>query len=338
MTEPRQESAIDLLAIGESMVMFTPDPPQPLVDATAVAIHVGGAESNVATYLAELGYRAQWASLVGDDPFGRIILRRLSSAGVDVRSVVTVRGRPTGVYIKDPGDGATSVYYFRHQSAASAMAPAFVSRALEARPRVLHLSGVTAALSQTALDMLTEALALPREGRTTTFDVNYRPGLWRREEAAPVLARLANRSDVAFVGMDEAHSLWGCESPQDVRDVLPSCGKLVVKDGAHGAYSLGAESTTFEASLDVDVVEPVGAGDAFAAGYIAAALEGCGEAERLRMGHLLAAAALTVSSDHGPLPPVAELRRLRGLGVEDWSLLRIEAALDAPFVPMRRGA
>jgi 2-dehydro-3-deoxygluconokinase len=318
--------AVDLMAVGESMVLFTPDPPRPLVEASSVAIHVGGAESNVATYMADLGYRAQWASLVGDDPFGRIILATLTDAGIDVSPVETVAGAPTGLYVKDPGELRTSVYYFRANSAASTMTPAFLERALTARPRVLHLSGVTAALSDSARETVRAGLDLARDGSpVVTFDVNYRPALWTAEEASPVLADLADRSDVTFVGLDEAGVLWGCRRPEDVRDMLPHAGRVVVKDGAVGAYTFGGSGTTFEPSISVEVVEPVGAGDAFAAGYLAAMLEGCPEPQRLRMGHLTASAALVVSSDHGPLPDVEELRTMRVLDADRWSALRFAA-------------
>lgn len=317
----------DLATVGESMVMFTPDPPVPLADARQVAIHVGGAESNVATYLAELGFRTQWASMVGDDPFATIILRRLATSGVDVSGVETVAGARTGVYVKDPSDGVTTVYYFRHLSAATLLTPDFLARALTSRARVLHLSGVTAALSSTALDLLWEALdGRSRYGAVTSFDVNFRPGLWTAAEAAPVLAALANRSDVVFVGLDEANVLWGCANAEQVREVLAGASRVVVKDGANGAYTLGPEGVAFEPSLRVSVVEPVGAGDAFAAGYLAAALEGCAERQRLRMGHLLASAALTVSSDLAPAPSRADLLRCRDLTVEEWSQLHVEPA------------
>src|SRR5919201_807035 len=82
----------DVVTIGETMVMLTSAAPTPLAEAKSLAMYVGGAESNVATYLAELGYRVRWASRLGDDPFGDLILRELEGAGVDTSAVVRVPG------------------------------------------------------------------------------------------------------------------------------------------------------------------------------------------------------------------------------------------------------
>jgi 2-dehydro-3-deoxygluconokinase len=294
-------SGFDVVCAGESMALVTPDPPAPLELGGPMRLEVAGAESTVACYLAMLGARTAWASRVGDDPLGRLLLARIGSYGVDTSLVEVDPEAPTGVFFKDPGGERTSVYYYRAGSAASRLGPHLVPAlsGLE-HPGLVHLSGITPALSASCAALVDAVLDSPA---TVSFDVNYRPALWPADRAAPELARLAARADIVFVGLDEAQALWGIRTPGDVRALLPKPATVVVKDGAAGAHSDG----TFVPARPVDVVEPVGAGDAFAAGYLYARLTGRAEADRLRLGHLVAGAALRVTGDVGVLPPTTEL-------------------------------
>jgi 2-dehydro-3-deoxygluconokinase len=287
--------AFDVVCVGESMALVTPDPPAPLEFGGPMRLEVAGAESTVACYLAMLGARAAWASRVGDDPLGRLLLHRIDSYGVDTSLVEVDAAAPTGVFFKDPGE-RTTVYYYRAGSAASRLGPSLVP----SLSGLVHLSGITPALSASCAALVEAVL---ESGATVSFDVNYRPALWPVAAAGPELARLAGRADIVFVGLDEAQALWGVRTPADVRALLPGPATVVVKDGAVGAHS----DDTFVPALPVDVVEPVGAGDAFAAGYLYARLTGRAEADRLRLGHLVAGAALRVTGDVGDLPPTHEL-------------------------------
>jgi 2-dehydro-3-deoxygluconokinase len=292
-------SGFEVVCAGESMALVTPDPPAPLALGGPMRLDVAGAESTVACYLAMLGVRSAWASRVGADPLGQFLCERIASYGVDTTLVAVDPAAPTGVFFKDPGE-RTTVYYYRTGSAASRLGPDL----LPSLSGLVHLSGITPALSSSCAELVEAVLASPL---TTSFDVNYRPGLWSVPDAAPVLLRLAGRAGVAFVGLDEARTLWGVDTAADVRALLPSPGVLVVKDGAVGAHSFGPDGHHFVAAPPVDVVEPVGAGDAYAAGYLYGLLRDRPEPDRLRLGHLVAGAALRVTGDVGELPPVAEL-------------------------------
>jgi 2-dehydro-3-deoxygluconokinase len=233
--------------------------------------------------------------------------------------------------------------------------------------RVLHLSGITAALSDACLSLLRE-LTAPGEGRPmVSFDVNHRAGLWRDAEGPRVLLELARRADIVFVGEDEAEGAWGVAGgPAAIRAVLPEPGVLVVKQGAKGAtafVSAAAEwglvaqfpapllaagsraagaapdpqraaprkrgqattppACTFVPALDVDVVATTGAGDAFAAGFLSATLRNLPMRDRIRHGHLWAAAALTVPGDLAVPPSRAHADRLAAVGDEAWGTLRL---------------
>lgn len=308
----------EALCLGETMLMVTPAGAEPLEDADLCLLRPGGAESNVAMYLAGLGHDVGWVSRVGDDAPGRRLLRSVGETGVGT-SLVEVSGRePTGVYFKDPGPGGTRVHYYRSGSAASRMDRALVPRLAAAQPSLLHLSGITPALSESCADLVQHLLLDRPLGPTRlSFDVNHRPSLWTRD-AAPELLRLARAADVVFVGLDEAEVLWGCTSPHAVREVLgPAVDRpgpvLVVKDGDVGATTFSDDGVTAVPAVPVDVVEPVGAGDAFAAGWLSAALRGQDQERRLRTGHLLAGVALTSPADYATPPDRVEVdRRLDG--------------------------
>jgi 2-dehydro-3-deoxygluconokinase len=286
----------DVVCVGETMALVTPDPPGPLTAGAPMRLEVAGAESTVACYLAALGARTAWISRVGADPLGRAVRDHVAGFGVDVSMVDTDPEAPTGVFFKHVED-RTTVWYYRRGSAASRLGPG----ALRAESRVLHLSGITPALSASCAELVHRGLSQVDSIRS--FDVNHRPGLWSAADAAPVLAGLADRADVVFVGLDEAERLWDTATPDDVRKLLPGPGTLVVKDGATGATAYTDGRATFVPAGRVDVVEPVGAGDAFAAGYLYGLLRGWPDERRLRLGHRVAAAALRVTGDVGPLPP-----------------------------------
>jgi 2-dehydro-3-deoxygluconokinase len=303
----------DVCCVGETMVVLAPDPPSPLIGADLLRRGIGGAESNVACYLAGLGLRVGWVSRLGADPFGAYVRAGLTAVGVDCSLVGTDPDAPTGVYFKDPG---VRVHYYRRGSAASRLDRSVWAGVAAAGTRYAHVSGITAALSDSCADLLAYLLAERPVPATISFDVNYRPALWSPERAGPVLADLANRADLVFVGLDEANTLWGCRTADDVRAVLPAPATVVVKDGEVGATAFGAEGRVYVPAPAVAVVEAVGAGDAFAAGYLFGALRGRDVAARLTIGHRLAAVALATTGDVGvPPDPETLLADLGGLNV-----------------------
>ncbi|MFC5718961.1 sugar kinase [Streptomyces gamaensis] len=459
--------AADVVCLGESMVTFRPSRPGRLgrlADVSSFDRGIGGAESNVACALARSGHRARWVSRVGADGFGDHLTEAVAAYGVDVSAVTRDAERPTGVYFRTAGERCVSdgpgqtdaspaeVAYYRAGSAASAMSPANVPREVAWSGRILHLTGITAALSTGCLALL-RTLTARRPGRPlVSFDANYRPGLWRTSPEGPsVLAELARACDIVFVGEDEAEAAWGVRGPEAIRAALPEPDVLVVKQGARGATayvrpgagdsgSAGAggaapgsgmraapvggtaadaaagavapghprgpgtggvpdgrtpvpggdvrpgesgsgvdaglvggpaadalaragapggdvrprrpgtgpgagpvggsgagaslrvparDVVTFVPALRVDVVAPVGAGDAFAAGFLAGTLRGLPVGVCLRWGHLFAAAVLAVPGDLAEPPAPALVERLAALDDDAWGRLR-PVAQDTP--------
>jgi len=286
----------EVLAVGETMALVAPAAAEPLESAADFRIDAGGAEANVASHLAALGRRAAWAGAVGDDALGRRLVRQLAERGVDTSGVAFDPGAPTGVYLKDPGAG---VHYYRRGSAASRLGPDFVAELGFDGVRVLHLSGITPALSPSC-EALFDALvdAAHAAGAAVSFDVNHRAALWPSTDAAARRLRAAAaRADIVFVGRDEAAALWGTASAEDVRALLPEPAHLVVKDGAVGATEFHVAGVEHVPALPVELVEAVGAGDAFAAGWLAAWLDGAPAVDRLRAGHERAVVVLADTAD-----------------------------------------
>ncbi|SCK16034.1 2-dehydro-3-deoxygluconokinase [Streptomyces sp. AmelKG-E11A] len=330
----------EVVTLGESMVTFLPTVPGPLADVPAFERGIGGAESNLACTLARAGHRVRWISRVGEDGFGTHLVRAIAACGVDTGGVRHDDRRPTGIYFRTAGERAVrkderaaaeaaplaEVVYYRAGSAASAMSPATMDVPALLAGRILHVSGITAALSAGCLALLREVTA-PRAGRPlVSFDVNYRVSLWPdATEAGHVLRVLADASDLVFVGEDEAAVAWGVTGgPEAIRAALPGPALVVVKQGAHGAVALGADgSRDFVPALTVDVVAPVGAGDAFAAGFLSATLRALPVRDRLRHGHLMAAAALTVPGDLAVPPSRERADRLAALDDTAWGTLRL---------------
>jgi len=297
------------------MALFVPAEPGPVEAVRTWTRSTGGAESNVACHLAGLGVRAAWVSAVGDDPFGRAVVDFVAGHGVDTSGVVVDPDRPTGVYFKTPG----GVRYYRRGSAAAGLGPALLADLPPAD--LVHTSGITPALSASCHALMDALLRAPRS-HLLSFDVNRRPAL---DQDPALLRELASRADIVLVGHDEAEALWGADDPAVIRRLLPRPSEVVVKQAERGATLVAPDgSTVFEPALRVDVVEEVGAGDAFAAGYLAALLAGDPPGRRLRAGHLRAASALRTHDDVGPPLPRGMVATLLDATEEQWRAAHIQ--------------
>jgi 2-dehydro-3-deoxygluconokinase len=317
--------ASQALCIGESMALFVPAGPGPVHRVRDWRRSVGGAESNVACHLAALGIESAWVSAVGDDPFGHALLAEIGAAGVDVGDVRIDPDRPTGVYFKEAGATGSPVRYYRAGSAAANMGPELLSRLDLSGVELVHLSGITPALSAGCHELVRALLEAPRDGRLVSFDVNWRAPLWTGRNRQD-LAALAERADIVLVGDDEAEVVWGTGDPIRLRELLPEPRALVVKHGSRGATLVQEdELAVFAPALQVEVVEPVGAGDAFAAGFLAATLRGEPPITRLRHGHLQAAPTLLTHDDVGPPLDPALARDLLAADEQAWSRIRLTA-------------
>jgi 2-dehydro-3-deoxygluconokinase len=299
-----------LVTLGETMGLVAADGIGTLEYAKSFTLGIGGAESNVAIGVARLGGDATWLGRVGPDATGDLIERRLRAEGVHA---MVIRDQAfTGLMVKYRRTGALlHVDYHRQGSAGSRLVPADVPADLVTGARILHVTGITPALSDTARATVFHAVETARSaGVTVSVDVNYRSKLWSRYDAGPVLRDLVSRADIVFAGPEEAAVLLGAEVP--AADGLAALGpaEVVIKDGARGCTALIAGDRFSVKALEVKVVDPVGAGDAFVAGYLCDRLAGAEPADRLATAIAAGAFAVTVPGDCEGLPSRTDLTTL----------------------------
>lgn len=300
---------IDVVTAGEVMGAVQADG---LVRLGAGArLSIAGAETNVAIGLARLGHSCAWVGVVGRDQLGALALRTLRAEGVDV-SWVRRDDAPTGILVSEERlAGVARVDYHRRASSGSLLAPADLLAALEPAPRVLHLTGLTMALGDQPAQAVRAAVAAARDaGALVCFDVNHRQRLWSAATARSVLAPLAPLLDLVIASDDELPLLApaGDDLPAQAQALLDGgVGEVVVKLGAEGATSYTAKGAVHAPARPVTVVDTIGAGDGFVAGYLSGLLDGLDVSGRLDRGVTVGAFVVSTAGDWEGLPLREEL-------------------------------
>ncbi|HEU5042577.1 MAG TPA: sugar kinase [Nocardioidaceae bacterium] len=300
----------DCVTFGETMALLYAQPTVPLAHATAFTRSIAGAESNLAIGLARLGHRVGWFGRVGADAFGTAVLGALRAASVDVSRARVDDAAPTGLLVRDSHpQRRISVLYYRDGSAGSRLGPEDVDEEYVASARMLHVTGITPALSETALAATEKAVAIAKQHNViVAFDPNLRTRLWSPADAAPVLQRLAADADIVLVGHHEGELLCGRPEAPAIAGWFGTGGQtVVVKQGAAGAWATDGEREWSADAHRVSVVDPVGAGDAFDAGYLSAVLHGHDVATALQHGCAAGALAVQGPGDTDALPTREDL-------------------------------
>ena len=304
------------------MLALAPPAGETLRDADILAIDHAGAESNTCVGLARLGLQVAWVSRLGADVAGDRIIAAIHHEGVDVQWVERDARRPTGLMLKDPGTG---VRYYRRDSAASVMAPSLLDSVPVADARAVLVTGVTALISETAH---AAGLALLDRARGLRIvDPNLRSGLWGSDRRAGLVLAFIVRCDLLLAGVDELSEILGAASAAKMGRAAEAgaagqAGKAGGMDLAEAlarqAAALGPREVVVRGGDTVGVladgswseidirrgaaVDPIGAGDAFNAGYIAVRLRGGSVSEALRAGTHCGAAVTTAVSDTSAFP------------------------------------
>jgi 2-dehydro-3-deoxygluconokinase len=312
---------LDVVTYGEAMAMFVAAEPGPLAHATQFTRRIAGADLNVATGLARLGFKVGWMSRVGRDSFGRYVLDTLAHEGIDASCVTVDERYPTGFQLKSRNDDGSdpAVEYFRKGSAASHLSRDDYVADYVLGARHLHLTGIAPAISASSRELAFHLAAEMRAaaGKTITFDPNLRPTLWPSAgEMARTLNALAALADWVLPGLAEGRQLTGRDTPADIAAFYLDQGArgVVIKLGEAGAYfrtADGREGTVGGERVE-RVVDTVGAGDGFAVGVISALLEGRPVEHAVARGNRIGALAIQVIGDSEGLPTRAALDRLEG--------------------------
>lgn len=313
MTAPR----FDVTTIGETMLRLSVPIGARLSDARSLDVEIGGAESNLCVALARLGRRTAWQSRMPEHALADAVLRTLRADGVDVSAVARADGERLGTYFIELASAprASQVIYDRAGSAAAGMGPGDISWEHLLDTRILHLTGITAALGDGPYAAMTEAMRRARAaGVRVSFDVNYRAKLWDAEAAGAGMLPLLAEADVLFCKSADAARLFGCAGePRPQMEALRRLTRattIFCTFGEHGAALLHGDAFYSQPALPVQIVDRIGSGDAFAAGALDGILDGDPELG-LRRGVALAAIALTQHGDR-VLSTRAELESVMG--------------------------
>ena len=302
MSNKQRTPRFDVTSLGESMLRFSVPTGERLDDAQSLDVEIGGAESNVCIALARLSRRCAWVGRLPDHALGNAIVRALRADGVDVQAVRRVPNERLGTYFIEYATQprAISVIYDRADSAAARMTVADVDWDYLLDTRVLHLTGITAALSDSSYTIVGEAIRRARAaGVLVSFDVNYRAKLWDAPTAGAKLRPLIADADLLLCKSADAALLFDCGG--EPHDQMHSLQKLTRAQaicctfGANGAALLHEDRFIQQPAIAVQIVDRIGSGDAFAAGVLDGWLDNDWE-DGLRRGVALAAIAL---SQHG---------------------------------------
>ncbi|WP_438347048.1 sugar kinase [Paenibacillus sp. FA6] len=295
----------EIVTFGESMGLFTAQDSRGLEYASTLSKSFGGAESNVAIGVSRLGHRAGWFGRLGNDPMGNMIYKSVRGEGVDVSQVLFSEEEPTGLMIRENASGKSSVHYYRKGSAASRMMPYHLDPMYIESASILHVTGITAAISASGLETVEAAIDIAKKsGVKVSFDPNLRLKLWSLEEARPVLLRLAEKADYFLPGLDELQLLYDTDDTSYIFEKLSQLpGISIIKGGPDLTYVLEAgvlnEVPYFKAE---QVLDTVGAGDGFCAGFLAGLLKGYSAIEATRLGNLMGSMVIQAVGDWEALP------------------------------------
>lgn len=303
---------LDLVGIGEPMVLFQVPPPGTLRTADTAHISVAGAELNVCAAIASLGGRAGLLSRVGDDLPGQRVLREMELLGVSREHTVVDATEPTAVFLREtPSDGRRQVTYYREGSAASTMDASDLTRLWAShRPRAVSVSGLTAALGPGLPDLIRAAAESAAEhGVAFVLDANLREGLPFLHRAIDTVTAVLPLTDLLALGTDESVQLFGTAEPGEVFAAARAAGasEVVLKAGADGCWYEGERGEPAHVpAMPTRVVDPIGAGDAFLGGYLGARLSGAPTRASAVLGARLAARVIQSLGDTQGLPSPEE--------------------------------
>ena len=309
------EPCFDVTALGEMLLRLSVPSGERLENARQLDVHPAGAEANVVTLLARLERKTSWLGSLPNNPLGRRALNALRAAEVDTSHVIWRETGRMGTYYVEFGEPprGIQVTYDRAHSSTTQLSPDEIDWASLLNTRLLHLTGITPALSSSCREIVTQAILRAKENSVpVSFDVNYRQKLWTEIEARETLLPLMQSAELLFCSQADAKRLFNCTgSMQEVAQEMLELTKahsVIVTFGAEGALLWDGKDWQHQRSQAKQIVDRLGAGDALAAGVIHGWLDGDLVAG-LRYGTTLAALALTQFGDM-VLTNRAELLRL----------------------------
>jgi sugar/nucleoside kinase (ribokinase family) len=310
----RRERLLDVVCMGEIMVQFNAVTRGPLRNVALFEKHAAGAEGNVAIGVSRLGGASGIITRVGNDEFGHFLRATLMAENVNTSHVAVDQDFPTAVFFIQRGfpiPDKSEAYYYRRNSDGSKLGSKDLDPKYIASAKIFHVTGVTPALSETAKEATSAAVRIAKEHNVTvSLDTNIRLKLWTEGEARTTLFPLCKMADVLFTSGPDAKIILGTDDPVEITKILHKSGvaTVVVKLGEKGAFASSKGETVTQPMIHTSVEDPTGAGDSFAATFLATQLKGWKPQESLRAALATAAMVVTVRGDYENIPDMAALR------------------------------
>jgi len=298
---------MDVITIGDGMITFNPVTTGPMRFVEKYIKKLGGAELNFAIGCARLGIKTGWISRLGNDEFGRYIYNYVRGEGIDVSQVKLVDGYPTSLNFKEiMEDGSGRTFYYRKDSPTFTLTPEQLDENYFKQAKLLHVTGVFPAIGGKNFQVAMKAINLAKEnGLLISFDPNIRLKLWSKEKAKESLLQFLPYVDIVLTGEDEAEILLGVTEHKKVIEKFKSFGVkyVVIKRGENGSIGFSPdEYIEAEAIKPRKIVDTVGAGDGFDAGFIYGILNGWDLNRSLRFANAIGSMVVSVSGDNEGLP------------------------------------
>jgi 2-dehydro-3-deoxygluconokinase len=297
----------DIITIGDAMITFNPSSTGPMRFVHSFDRKVGGAELNVAIGCARLGLNTGWISRLGNDEFGRYIKNFVRGEGIDISKVELVDGFPTSLNFKEiMEDGSNKTFYYRANSPTTTLTPEDLDETYFQNTKLLHITGVFPAIDEKNTDIIKHAISLAKKhGLLISFDPNIRLKLWSKEQAKKTLLEFLPFVDIILTGEDEAELLFGVKSPKDIIEKCKEFGisYIAIKRGDKG--SVGFYNNVYHEAPPIKpkkVVDTVGAGDGFDAGFIYGILNDWPLEKALAFANTIGSMVVSVSGDNEGLP------------------------------------
>jgi 2-dehydro-3-deoxygluconokinase len=303
------DKRFDVAALGEAMLEFnqtTPGQPHYLQG-------FGGDTSNAVIAAARAGARTAYLTRLGQDSFGDALMVLWQREGVDTSGIERDPNAHTGIYFVTHGEKGHEFSYLRAGSAASRMTPGWLPRELVRQSKILHVSGISLAISASARETAFEAMAQARRaGTVVSFDSNLRLKLWPLEEARAAITRAAGLCDLFLPSVDDVTALNGLTDPDAIVDWSRGLGakQVVLKLGGDGAVASDGARRERIAGHRVEVVDATGAGDCFAGNLLARTALGDSLFDAARYANAAAAIAVQGFGAVAPLPRPAQVEPL----------------------------
>lgn len=308
---------LDVISIGDGMITFDPISEGPLRFVNQFQRKIGGAELNVLIGCARLGMKAGWVSRLGNDEFGKHIFNMVRGEGVDVSEVQLLEEYPTSLNFKEiQANGNTRTFYYRHKSPTEQLFVEHISDDYLKQAKILHVTGVFPSILEKNRTLILEVMKRAKAlGVKVSLDPNIRLKLWSKAEAKETLLRYFSYADYILAGLDELEILFGTNDLNVLAKVLGeyTFEQCVIKDGAQGAYYLKDGQFIHIPGFTVSkVVDTVGAGDGFGAGFLYSIIQGYQIERALHFAHAVGAMVVQVKGDNEGLPLLEDVQMFLG--------------------------